>query len=298
MSRIYDAKKNEPLTIIFTQIDPITSALVTGQAGSITTQLRDDDGAASEAVVVTEQGTSGFYEATFTPTKSVATGKPYLLRITSPAPPTDGAILEYNIRVFPTIAVSGVVGAFLTTLANVKEYDDSLGSGNDAVLTSMIARISALIEQRFDGRIVEATYQEIKDGNNRTVMVPKHRPISTFTTLHISADQTWDATTLVASTDLIVDSITPRVHLKGGRAFTIGFQNVRMVYTAGFATIPLEVEDYAIRKVIEAFKKRRTLGITSISLKDGSITRAANMKALLSDIGNELPKYVRRRPVF
>src|SRR6266581_682715 len=109
--------------------------LVSGLSNAIGVDLRDEDGAAIEVPVISEQASSGFYEAHFTPTKGRNTGYAYLLRLRAPTPQTDGAHLEYSIRSFPSITISGVTGAFLTDLASVKELAGSTPVADDALLT-------------------------------------------------------------------------------------------------------------------------------------------------------------------
>jgi hypothetical protein len=294
VARIFDVKSGQDVEIPFSAID-LNSALVSGEAANITLELYDEDGVAAETPTVTEKDAIGVYEYHFTPTKSRDTGYTYFARASLPVPATDGAVLEFVVRSYPTIAVSAVTGSFLTTLANVKEIDSSIGSAHDATITALIARISRMVEQRLDGNIVQATYQEVMDGSGNVVMHVTEKPITVLTAVYVSTDQLWDATTLVASGDLLFDPKRPRVYRKDGGTFPVGFQNVRIDYTAGFSSIPLEVEDYVIRKILEAFRKRQTLGITSLTLKDGSITRAASVKSMFNDIGQELPQYMRRR---
>ena len=268
--RIFEAKVDKLLTVIFTAID-FNLDLVSGLAATITTQLRDEDGAAAEAVTVTEQGTSGFYEASFTPTRSKATGHTYLLRYRRP-PGTNEGIDEDTILVFPSVSVSGITGNFLTTLASVKEHMKITTTAEDAYLTNLIARVSRIIEARRDVNIVEQSYQEIRDGNGRDTMSLRHRPVSAVAALYESLDQTWDSTTQIAAADFLIDGRLGRIHLKGGR-FDLAFQNVRADYTAGFATIPLKYEHAANVIVSMEFNRRRNADMASWSLKDGSVTK-------------------------
>lgn len=290
--RTFDVLVNRDTGVPFTLIDAVGN-LVTGQAGAVVAALRDEDGAAAEAVVVSEQGASGFYEAHFTPTRSKDVGHVYFLRLKAPDATTDGAILEYTVRSFPSIGVSSVVGDFLTTLANVKEIGGLTGTGDDAALTSLIARLSALIEHRLRFKFRSASYDEVQDGPGRPAIVLRHRPVTAVASVHVSHDQVWDASTLVASSAYVVDAEAGIVRGKG-YWFPPGPQNTRVSYTAGYGAVPLEVEHYAIQKVLEFFGARRHMGVTSIALKDGSLTRASIGPTLLKDIGEALPGYLSR----
>lgn len=294
MARIFDAQANVQVEIPFSLID-LDSVLVSGEAGNVVTELYDEDGTASESVVIAEKESTGVYEARVSFTKSKATGHIYLLRIISPPNITDEAILPFHIQVYPTLAVSSVVGAFLTTLANVKEIRSITVTDHDAVLTSLIARISKMIESRLGDIFQQLAYTEFHNGSGTVLLRPFHRPIVSVSSIHISKDQKWDSTTLVDATGYVIDLVAGLIYRKDGGGFGQGFQNVRVVYTSGYAAVPLDVEHYAIEKILVFFDQREQLGLTSVSLKDGSFTKQASVKDSMSDIATRLGKYRLRR---
>ena len=294
MSIFIDWKAGSDLGIPFSCIDG-NGALLSGQAASLqsASMLRDQDGAASEPVTVTEQGTSGIYEAHFTPTRSAELGHAYLLRITHPAA-SDGAITEYRVRVFAQLAVTPTTGTYLTTLANVKEMRGITGAQQDAVLTALIARVSTMIESRA-GRIMQTSWQEIRDGNGTSRMVLRHRPVISVAAVYMSEEQVWDSSTLLAATAYKVDREAGILYRRNGGYLGATPQDVRIDYDSGYGAVPLDVEHYAIKKVLEFFDQKDQLGITTITLKDGSITRSAQGLALMSDMQAEIGRYVHRR---
>ena len=60
MSRIFEAQANVQIEIPFSQIN-LQSVLVSGLAGTITTELYDEDGLAAETVTIAEKGTLGVF---------------------------------------------------------------------------------------------------------------------------------------------------------------------------------------------------------------------------------------------
>lgn len=290
--RIFEVKAGVELTVIFTAID-FAMDLVSGLAGTIIKQLRDENGAASEAVTIEEQGASGFYEARFTPLLSRDTGYTYLLRVRRP-PGTNEAIDEFTIRSFPSISVSAVTGLFLTTLASVKEHMKITNTAEDAYLTNLIARVSRIIEARRDVNVVEQSYQEIRDGNGRSTILLRNRPVSAVAALYESSNQTWDSTTLIAADDFLIDDRLGRIHLKGG-LFGADFQNVRADYTAGYPTIPFKYEHAANVIVSMEFNRRRNADMASWSLKDGSVTKRVGQEQygkILAGLGVSISREV------
>jgi hypothetical protein len=291
MPRVYEAQVSSPITFLFSLIDG-SGNLVSGEAANVAVALRDEDGAAAETVTITEQGSSGYYEATFTPTKGASTGASYLLQLTSPAG-TDGAIIQYPIRVYSSITpVSPVSGSYLTTLAHLKQMlgiPDATTTYDD-LLTNVIARMSRMIEGALGVPIVEASYQEISDGKGSAVHVLRRKPVTDVTAVYMGSDDTWDSTTLVDPTNYSVDANLPRIVLRSG-VFPWGMLNVRVDYTAGYSTIPLDVEGYCLKKCVELWNQRQQLGLTSISLKDGSISRVASAKTQFDDLMFEIGQY-------
>jgi hypothetical protein len=253
--------------------------------------LRQGGGQASESVTVTEQGATGFYDITFTPTSGSGVGVPYLLVYREPS--GIGAmerIEQYSIQVFDSITVTPAVGSYFTTLAALKEFGGWNGSGADALLTNLIARCTAEIQSEINRMGVSNTYTEFFDGHGSAQIRIRERPIALVTSLHESLDQVWDATTLVAAADYASDYVTGRIERKFGVPFLYGFQNIRVVYAGGWPTIPSLIENRCIRACARAFETRMHLGTSSVSLADGS-TQTAETDMLNDDDRRALTPY-------
>jgi gp6-like head-tail connector protein len=289
---IIQAQKGKLLTIIFEQINT-SGQLVPNIGPTIGKTLRDGDGAASEVVTILGQSNSGFYEAQFTPTKAADEGFPYYLRIVSPAATTDGAILTYLIQSYNTIVVSGVSGSYLTSLAAVKEYLKITGTTNDALLTSLIARVSMLIMAYCGRRFPRATYTEILDGTGEQGIVLANDPVISVASIHSSIDQSWTSPFLIDPVSYVINLGGGLVWLKYG-TFAQGHQNTRVIYDAGYDAIPLDVEQIAIEMVARTFQDP-AMGAISMRLKDGSISRAQSNR-FYKDLQEDLGPYLRRRP--
>lgn len=291
---IHEAKKGEEKTILFALIDTASPPnLISGQAANVGVQLRDEDGAASEVVTIQEQGTSGWYEARFSPSKGKDSGFAYALSLQSPVLTTDGALLLEIIYSRPSVSYSGISGAFLTTLANVKQFLEITESSKDALLTNLIARVTRIFEAWCDRRFAQAAYQEIHDGSGRDYLMLRNDPSTLLSAVYESRDQVWDATTQIALANLILDKDISRVILKSG-VFAEGRQNVRVDHTAGYAIIPADVEQLAIEMVSRTFQNRKDLNVVSLSLKDGSVTKRLASR-FAGELLEDLAPYVRRR---
>ncbi len=274
------AQKGKLFKVLFEALSPTGLSTVTGLAGSITKQLRvvGSAGNAAEVVTITEQGTSGYYEASFTPLQGDDDGVNYRLVITEPNPDPDNPItagrrLTYSIESFLVSPVSTPLsGNFLTSLANVKEYLGITVNDDDALLTNLIGRVSTMIQTYLSRHIVPVTLTEYHNGRATPFIKLDDKPLRSLTSIHESLDQIWDSTTIISNSEMLIDYDEAILCRKSGICFMLGFRNVRTIYDAGYLTIPSDIEQVAIELVGMKYVKKDRLGISSKTLRDGSRT--------------------------
>lgn len=161
--------------------------------------------------------------------------------------------------------------AELTTLAALKEQIIVTGTGSDTFLTNLIARASAFIKTVTRRCLNATSLTEYHDGAGHDTIRLRDWPVVSVASIHESADQVWDGTTLVASTDYIVDSRLGRIIKKSGVRFDRHPLSVRAVYTAGYATIPADLEMACLELCVAKWRRRSNEGVQSKQLGDGSI---------------------------
>lgn len=161
--------------------------------------------------------------------------------------------------------------ANLTTLANLKEQIGMTGTGNDAFLTNLIARASAFIKT-VTHRCIEATsLTEYHDGPGDDRIRLRDWPVISVASVHESADQVWDSTTLIPSTDYLLDARLGRIIRKSGVIFARHPLSVRVIYTGGYATVPADIEMACLELCVAKWRRRSNEGVQSKNLPDGSI---------------------------
>jgi hypothetical protein len=267
------AQKNALARYQFSLIDAGTGALLSGQAASITKALRVNGGAASEAVTVTEQGSSGYYDATFTPTLGSGTGVDYLLVLTPPETASGGPI-EETFQVFDSITVTPAGGSYFTTLANVRELIGAGTTGHDALLANLIARCTAEIQGFLNRTGFQGTYTEYKDGDT-DVFQPDEWPLVSITSVHDSPEGIYNSTTQIAAAELLTqlngpNRIRPFIKRLYGIRYRCGLRSVKLVYVGGWATVPLDVEEVCIELAAMKHEARTALTKGSVTMGDGT----------------------------
>lgn len=182
----------------------------------------------------------------------------------------------------------------LTTLLNVKPWlaipANELAS--DDVLIRLITSASAFIVNYLNRPILTASYTEKYNGNGKQFLRLKAWPISAISSLKSSTD------IIPVSPDGLTDGYIfddATVYLLGPYVFWGGIQNVSIAYSAGYASVPLDVEQACIELVSLKFKERTRIGKTSEMLAGQQTTSYApvdlskSTKAMIQNYRNVIP---------
>jgi len=155
----------------------------------------------------------------------------------------------------------------LVTLELVKQHLEvpSTNVSQDAKLSLLIDVGSEHVELFCQRTFAEATYTRQYDGTSQSELVIDEFPVSSITSLHIDNGRDFDTTALVDVGDYeLISPNTLRLH---SSRFPRGSLNVKVVYTAGYATIPSAVQ-YATLLIIEQLFRQnqdRRVGRNSVS---------------------------------
>jgi hypothetical protein len=162
----------------------------------------------------------------------------------------------------------------LVTLANTKTFLGISDNTKDAVLNILINAISDYIEN-YCGRTFASTVytDEEYDGNAAYEMRLKNFPIIIPPDVIMHRNNSWDSSDdweTVDSDDYWVDEDTGII--TKNTVFHKGKQNYRFTYTAGYATIPNDIQYACMVMVSEALSRKDNTGLKAESLGDHSVT--------------------------
>jgi len=152
--------------------------------------------------------------------------------------------------------------ADLTTLAAVKGYMGLTSSDADTLLSRLISAASAWVETYLSRPVLATSVQQWRNGHNGAVMVVPYTPVTAVSVVMV------DGLTIPAS----AVSFTPLAVKLTGYRFTAGIQNVRIDYTAGYATVPPDIEQCVIEACALSFKRKDHLDVSSKSLAGETIS--------------------------
>lgn len=159
----------------------------------------------------------------------------------------------------------------LTTLPKFKLYTGESGTENDTLLTQLIDQVSASVEQFVGYSLLTASYDITLDGNGANAVFLPNRPITAVSALEING------VSIAASASYFDNGyvIEPKLVYLRNRVFTLGRRNVRIAYTAGYASVnalPADIVGVVNETVQLRFKERAWLGMKSKSLAGETTT--------------------------
>lgn len=193
----------------------------------------------------------------------------------------------------------------ICTLAEIKADLGLADTVDDAVLQLLIDSLEGRFESHLNRSLLRTVGAvELFDGGEHCLLVARF-PVETVTSVHQSADQTWDATTLLDGADgeFIVNYQRGRLYYgHGGFDWPWGVQNIRVVYTGGYVaggTLPGAGQTAMPDGIRHAFKLQcaflwrnwRNLGSSGVSSQGTNINLSP--VDLLPEVKQALAPFIR-----
>jgi uncharacterized phiE125 gp8 family phage protein len=180
----------------------------------------------------------------------------------------------------------------LTTRAALKLYlgIEASDTAQDELLDALVAYASERIESHCRRAFASEALTEYLDGTGASKLVLSRRPVSALTSIHEDSDRAFAAATEIDSADLVLhpeNGIVERM----GAVFAPGARTLKVVYTAGYATVPDDVA-LACAKLAAAWyahARGGADGVTRETLGDYAATYAHG--ALPADVEGALAAY-------
>lgn len=164
----------------------------------------------------------------------------------------------------------------LTTLSAVKEFLQiaTAVTDDDTFITNLISRISADIEKECGRTFLAANYTEYHDGDSTSILMLDQYPVNSITSIHDDVDREYNADDLIDSDDYAFYSESGIVELDG-LTFATGIKNIKVIYNAGYTTIPTDLEQACIKRVAIEYLTGKA-GVNAFD--SDNVTRLEKMK--------------------
>lgn len=158
----------------------------------------------------------------------------------------------------------------LCELDEVKRYLSIDGSAEEEgdLLEELIDNVSKMFETECDREFSSTEHTEYFSGGGRRWIRPKHYPITAITSLWDDNDWGWNNDDLVDTDEYKISNDERFVILKN-TTFVNAVENVKVTYTAGYSTIPLDLKMVCIDEVARLYKARTQRHLTSYSNTEG-----------------------------
>lgn len=176
----------------------------------------------------------------------------------------------------------------LVSSGTLKTYlPEITGSGADTALNDLLARVEAAIALHlgfpvYDGGVSRSlqtqTYTVYLDGpmysQQDTLQLP-FRPMINVTSIHSDIDRVYGSATEITGSEYEKDTQNARIILKpsvASKGFDSGFRVIKVVFTAGFASTPPDLEHAICVYASMLHRAKVSQGKRSISQRDATTT--------------------------
>jgi hypothetical protein len=132
----------------------------------------------------------------------------------------------------------------LTTLDKVKAYLGVSTTDDDTLISALIQSVSEAIEHYCGREFAESERTEFHDGRNSGSIVLKCRPVQSVSGVYDDCDRVFPDLSEISSSCYVFYPESGLIELTGG-LFSNGWRNVKVVYVAGYETVPAAVEQAA-----------------------------------------------------
>jgi len=165
--------------------------------------------------------------------------------------PVSGAVEITRTNTCVVWTISGVSGNDLTSLANLRAFlkKQTADTSDDALLSSIITRVSTEIEQRCNRHFIAESVTEYHKGNGRPELLVRRPPINSVASIHIDSERLWSSDTALDADEIMISDDCPGLIILDGTIFDReqDIENVRVIYNGGYTTIPADLERNCLR---------------------------------------------------
>ena len=172
-----------------------------------------------------------------------------------------------------SIIVPNDLANALITRTQAKEWLRINVSKEDDIIDQIILQQSEIIKQYCDRKFIQETFTQYYDGKGRGELFLRDYPIISVTTLNSDSSRAYAVEDNInISDDVLVDKSAGILQLWNNEsAFASGHASVKVVYDAGYAVIPRDIQEAClllVQHVYKRFYQDQKIGVSSESIGD------------------------------
>lgn len=156
----------------------------------------------------------------------------------------------------------------LTTVSAVKLYKGINGSELNTLIDSLVNSASAAVESYLSRKIESTAHVEIRDGNGGRSMMLEQYPVTAVSAVTVNGQTIPQSSGFGAAGWRLAN----RSIVLEGYSFAKGLGNVQIDYTAGYSTVPADIEQACIETILLALERRSHIDVSSKSLAGETVS--------------------------
>lgn len=172
----------------------------------------------------------------------------------------------------------------LTTLSAVKEALDI--EGDDDYLENLIGRVSEVIERYCDREFAAQDITEIFDGTGTKEYALQQFPVNSIDSFYYRSGNFSDDSWAEISDSYYTYKEHSGLMYYSGK-FDEGVGNFKVIYNAGYETIPNDIDQAAIQLISHYYNKRKGSDVESESIGDYSV-KYKSVEDTIQELGIDL----------
>lgn len=129
----------------------------------------------------------------------------------------------------------------LATLQDLKDFLKMTETTDDDKLYDLLRDADAEVLERCGRNFEQATVTEYHDGECSNRILLDEYPVASVTSVHDDVDRVYGADALIDAADYVCRIKTGELIYENG-CFADGINNVKVVYVAGYATVPRDIK--------------------------------------------------------
>jgi hypothetical protein len=151
----------------------------------------------------------------------------------------------------------------------------------NSLLNNILNSVTVVAEGEMKRSLTLESVTEYYDGPGTPILILKNYPVISITSIHMDANRTFDSTTLVDGINYYSQLASGRIELLGGLVWTRGQKNIQVIYTRGWASIPLDLKQAGLELAAIKWKESQAgegrIGVLQVTTKFSDVESRTEM---------------------